>query len=44
MQYPSCTAKLWAAKNFHASASASDFLKMPVTTLNSLINVACYAA
>jgi hypothetical protein len=36
--------ELWAAKNSHTSASASDFLKIPVTTLNSLITVACYAA
>lgn len=36
--------ELWASRTFHTSASATDFPKMPARTLNSLINVACYAA
>jgi DDE superfamily endonuclease len=36
--------EFWTPSHLHTSAPSTDFLKMPSTTLNSLINVACYAA
>jgi len=36
--------ELWTAEGFGTSACSSDLIKMSNTRLNSLINVACYAA
>jgi hypothetical protein len=36
--------ELWAPDDFHTSASSSDLLRMPRGAVNSLINIACYAA
>jgi hypothetical protein len=36
--------ELWLPKQFQRSRSSSDPLKMPQSTLNALVNAACYAA
>jgi len=36
--------ELWTRHDFHASAWATDVLKIPRTTINTLIDAACYAA
>jgi hypothetical protein len=36
--------ELWTRHDFHASARAPDIIQIPRTTINALINAACYAA
>lgn len=36
--------ELWTRHDFHTSAWATDVLKIPRTTINTLIDAACYAA
>jgi hypothetical protein len=36
--------ELWASQTFHTSALVQELVKIPQTTINILINAACYAA
>jgi hypothetical protein len=36
--------ELWASQSFHTSALVQDLVKIPKTTINILIDAACYAA